>query len=543
MFCWIEHSPNRWRRTGSGIRSFSDRGSKWFVVGALILYLGLLLSPLVALLLAGHLSPAGSWGESWWGLVSSPRWRGIFSRTLLVAFGSATLATLGGWLAAGCLDRLPPRTVRWWSLALAATVLISPYVFVQGWIGWLGDQGRWWRWFGGSRPGFSLYSANGVILMLALAHLPLSALVIHTLTRLFPARYQEASRLFQFGWKQQWRWVIWPQRQRGLALSFLWIFVLAFWSFDVPSMLRQNLYALEIVAAFGSFYDYARAGLLCLPPAIMVSFLALISLPLTAGLDLNARRWHAISESDSRRHLAPVALLLVLVLVLIVPLAGLVAQIDGPREFIRTWQMFQRDAWNSLRNGLLTAGLSMSVCFLIAAALRWQGSTTWTRFLTVSQLALISLPGAITGMGFVYLLNFPGNGWISATGLQLLLVEFVIVVPTVMLLMLGLHHLIPRAWIETQSLLRIGFWRASREISLPLLWPSLAAIFGLAFALSIREVPASLLNYPPNGSTLALTIETLLHFDQPGRVASLCLTQFALAGLATIPFLWRCGHD
>ena len=58
----------------------------------------------------------------------------------------------------------------------------------------------------------------------------------------------------------------------------------------------------------------------------------------------------------------------------------------------------------------------------------------------------------------------------------------------------------------------------------------------VGFTSVIREVPASLLNVPPDGSTLALSIETLLHFEQPVRIASLCLAYFLTILLCCVGF-------
>ena len=63
----------------------------------------------------------------------------------------------------------------------------------------------------------------------------------------------------------------------------------------------------------------------------------------------------------------------------------------------------------------------------------------------------------------------------------------------------------------------------------PVLVPRFLLLFGFGFLMAMREVPASLLNYPPDGSTLALTIETMLHFDQPQLISALCLIQLLIS--------------
>ena len=78
-------------------------------------------------------------------------------------------------------------------------------------------------------------------------------------------------------------------------------------------------------------------------------------------------------------------------------------------------------------------------------------------------------------------------------------------------------------------------------VELPLLWPGLAVGAAAVFALSLAELPATLLVVPPGSGTLALRIYNYLHYGASGSVAALsvCLMGATAASAWCAAHLWR----
>jgi ABC-type Fe3+ transport system permease subunit len=140
----------------------------------------------------------------------------------------------------------------------------------------------------------------------------------------------------------------------------------------------------------------------------------------------------------------------------------------------------------------------------------------------------MAMPGILVGMGYVYLFNFPAGAPVTRANLQLILIELTILAPLVGMLTLVQLSAWPDRWTAAGGFFGLGPVRQLTGIALPLFGEGVAAVFVIGFAFAIREVPASLLNYPPGGGTVAISIETMLHFDQPDKVAVLCVAQIAL---------------
>lgn len=457
-------------------------------------------------------------------------------RALAVAVLSTGLAMLvDAWLIS-----LPWKQASKWVLAYIPGFLLSPYVFTMGWIGLVGTNGDLWRLLGTSKPWWNVYSESGVVTMLTISHLPLAVAALHIIGRWFPTSVHETARQFEFGAWRKFRYVTWYRLRPAIVGSFTWIFVLAFWAYDVPSMLRQNSYALEVFSAFGSFYDYQRAFLLGLPMMIVTTVIALTISAFCRPVDFGgcASSGHeAPARASGPVRLRRLGLLLPIVGWLI-PVIGLMTQIRTLAAFIAKVATAKSDTWNTLLIGLGVAVMTVSFAFLVAFVLRASSSRKSERAISVLAMACLAAPGVFAGIGFVYLLNLPMFAWIRVARCELIVVQSSIVLPLIFFAVV----LFCRRWtersVQTLNLLHVGVFRQLKQIALPMFAPALVATVCLAFALSAREVPASLLNYPSGGSTLAISIETMLHFDQPQLVASLCLLQLALTGAVMLVGGW-----
>jgi len=458
-------------------------------------------------------------------IFSSPRILGLLYKTVCIAGLTASISVIAAWAVDWLLRKVNGSVAVFWLAIFVSGFLLSPYIFTQGWIGLLGTEGFVWKLLGWSKAPLSIYSTSGVVFILVLSHLPLGAVFVYLSRRLFPLRVFEVARLFHLPASSRLRLVELPAVGPGLPAGFLWVFVFSFWAYDIPSMLRQNLFSLEVLAAFGSFYDYGRALLLAFPPIILI---VLLGLAAALPFRRTPAGFNRLAQNSGQAFWPNLFLVVIPIVTWVIPLAGVFAQLNGISGFWETVSTARRDIANSVIYGIITALIVVVWCSCFGFFLR--GATPEQKFRRYFILPLpwIALPGVIIGMGYVYLFNTRYGSLLTSTNLQLVLVEVSIVAPIVMLMILVQLARWSEHWRTMGALFQIGPWEQCTRIAWPTFRVGLGIAFTVAFALAIREVPASLLNYPPGGGTIAISIETMLHFDRPEKVAALCIAQTGL---------------
>ena len=120
----------------------------------------------------------------------------------------------------------------------------------------------------------------------------------------------------------------------------------------------------------------------------------------------------------------------------------------------------------------------------------------------------IAVPSVVVGLGLLIAFNQPplllgGTRWIVVLAHAVLVLAF-----TVSTVSAGLERLNPDYELAARSL-GASEARVLLRVRLPLLLPSLAAAAGLAVALSMGELGATIMVYPPSWRTLPVTIFTL----------------------------------
>ncbi|HEY4007011.1 MAG TPA: ABC transporter permease subunit [Pseudonocardia sp.] len=168
------------------------------------------------------------------------------------------------------------------------------------------------------------------------------------------------------------------------------------------------------------------------------------------------------------------------------------------------------DGLASLLVSVQTALLAGAVSLLIGtwAALAAQDSPGPVRRLILGLCHLpIAVPSVVIGLGLLIAFNrapvlLGGTRWIVIAAHAVLVLAF-----TVSTVTAGLDRLDPDYELAARSL-GAGPARVLLRVRLPLLLPSLAAAAGLAVALSMGELGATIMIYPPSWRTLPVTIFT-----------------------------------
>jgi len=417
-------------------------------------------------------------------------------------------------------------TYHWIALYILCFSL-SPYIAAQGWIQIGGAQGSLWKLLSMDANPRLLFSSYGLVFLMCLQFIPLSLLIFVCTLKHTDRETLDLKRLTHPPrWKSLYFYHLRPNIA-PLLFSILLIFWLAFWNYETPSILRQNTYALSLYAAFGSFYDYNQAlGYLSHVLYYGIPTLILI-LWLTPSLSNNIR---SLTEPNSQPrhwvfHISSTILLLSVPLcILLIPLSGLLSDLEGMDSLLRYAKNYSGD----IKNTLIVSSTSSLIAVTLCLALTFISSKLNARtILSIGALALLMIPPLCSGIGAVHWFaeNVSGEAGLE----RIILVNSIVLLP---ILLLPTSLAFPEkshSQTDTLHLLLPSPFKKLLIFTRPIIMPRVLLLFGFGFLMVMKEVPASILNYPPDGSTLSLTIETMLHFDQPKLISGLCLIQLCIS--------------
>lgn len=461
----------------------------------------------------------------------SPRLLGLWRTNLNFALMIAVLSTVAGFLLHRLLLLRQPREHAFWLMMYALTLVGSPYILIQGWLNLSGPNT--WLQLEVLPTGWALYSPAGYILVQALLNSGLAFLVIHGSKSLLDRKYSDFTAIYRPSFRNRIRTILRIRYLPSLLVSFSFIFLLAYWHYDSASILRQNLLSLELMTAFGSFYDDGQAAAIAVPSCLAVLPVALLMSVFITPLALSMKA-PAPLQNVRQSFWALAGLMLLPVLTLGVSLVGLIARFSSPRLAWDSLKLAQADLINTAGIGLFS-GLFLAVLALpVAWHLRVHPRKA--RWIIPLLVLALSIPPVISGIGFIHLRSLTGESYWPEGPLRLVILNVILWLPVCIILALASLTRLPPRWIEEMRLLRLSFSVLLLRMLSPFIFPIVLQLFMVGFALSIREVPASLLNYTPEGGTLALTIETMLHFQQPDALSALCLAQFVL-----VAAIWGAG--
>ncbi len=449
-------------------------------------------------------------------------------QTARLAMVTACVSSGIAWVACAML-RASARPRSWLALYVLCFT-VSPYIAAQGWIQLLGAQGSFWKLLALTPRAEMLFGPSGLVFLMSLQLTPLALLVFASTYRPLDRESQDLQSLTTLPvWKKLYFFHLRPGKA-PLLFALVLVFWLAFWNYETPSILRQNTYALNVYAAFGSFYDYNQALGYVLHAVIYAVPTLVLILWMSPALAANIRSLpHARQHTGCRlQKLARLCSLSFIPLCgLIVPGVGLMGDLAGMQNLTTAIQPILQYS-GDIENTLVVASSASLITTTICFALVYVGSIVNARAaLGLPALLLLIIPPLCTGMGAAHW--FAENSTGDAGLERIVLVNALILLP---ILLLPASLAFPRnatARSDTRHLYRIGDLKQFVLLARPVILPRFLLLFGFGFLMAMKEVPASLLNYPPDGSTLALTIETMLHFDQPQLISALCLIQLLIS--------------
>jgi len=488
------------------------------------------------------------------------RLAGILGRTLAIAVGGATLSLILGILAFAAIHSTPRRARNGlWALA-AAPLLIPEHFSAIGWIQTAGKAG--WLTAAAQRCGIPeewaptlLYSLPGCVFVLALHFYPIAMAMVWLGSRTTGAAAVESAATLMppgrvwvgllVGWLRPW-----------LAAGWLIVFILCLLDYSVPELLRRHVFSVEIMTAYGVYYDPPRAMGLSLP-LVAIGLLAAAAL----GRLLVRFDWPVFARRGGewpRLALRWRALFLALGTAVVLAAAGVPAgNFLGRADGWESYRDVLKSSAAQAATSLLSSALAALATAILAVGLALVGLTarygiasdedasvgTWSkRFASLYErsmfclmLAMFALPASVIGMAHIAFWNDPAFGGIKQafydSGWMFPLGALTLFLPIAYVTLWARLRQDSRILIDLERMDGDRSLRRRFVLSGPILFgPALLAAV-VVFILAMQELHAAVLLLAPGQETLSVRAFTLLHYAPDRLVAAFCLASLATLAL------------
>jgi iron(III) transport system permease protein len=451
-----------------------------------------------------------------------------------------------GALAAGVPAALLVERTGAWRGRSAARVLmllplaIPPYLHAVAWIGAFGG--------GGAASGW-LFSPLGTSLVLASALWPCAAWAAGAGLRSVDPRLEAAARLAAGPWAAL-RRVTLPLAARHAVSGALLAALLASAEVGVPAIFGTPTLAAEIYLPFSAFRNPAPAlplavVLLTVQAALAAAALAPFRAPRGETAMAGAS---ALLPAGKRTLLLLIPAAAGIAMGLILPVAALVRGLGSPAAMARAWEDGASDLGRTL--GLAAAGAAAATALALAARLAFgvkAGSRDFRRpgmgllrgAVAAPAFAAFALPGAVVGIGLIFLYNrpgLPGAVYGSAAIIALAYAARCFWIPWAGLgAAMGTQG---TRGVEAARVAGLPAWRVAMGVRLPALRGEIAGFGALAFLFCFGELGSVLVVYPPGVDVLPRRIFDLIHYGYDAGVAGLSLLAAGTAVAAAAFGAW-----
>ncbi|WP_306232732.1 ABC transporter permease [Agrococcus beijingensis] len=476
--------------------------------------------------------------------------------SLVSALASAAGAVLVGTALALVLERTDIPGRRALRLLALSPMLVPPFVGAIAWVGLAGPASpinRWWRERFGE-PLWSVYGADGVIMLLIVHSYPIAMLIVTAALRRVPADLEQAARIAGASAPRALLTVTVPLLRGALLSSFTLTAVSNLADFGIPSILGTPERFTTLATLV---YRYVQSGTVDDPLGVVATIgvvllavaLLAVALDLTAGrrrveLDASASRAEPLPLGRWRRLVATLAWIVVLAITLL-PLLALLEQslLPAPGVPLTPDTITTASIERALTASGTIAGATTSLWLAGLAAVLCGGlglviGTLVTRTRARDNRALHTLaimPQAIPGLviAVAWLVIAPRLGLFNTP--WLILAAYV--TSFLALVVQSVHAPLSATPLTAEEAARASGasrMRALRDVSLRMAAP--AAIGGavLVALTAVRELTLSALLLSPGSQTLGVVIFGLQQGGGPNAAAALSLivTVVGLAGLS-----------
>jgi len=457
---------------------------------------------------------------------SLPRWIHLMGNTVGVTLGAVVISLLFGLpLGFFCF-----RTDLPWRRFILSLCLLSGllpvYVTATSWMALCGMASFLGRWLGAAW-------------VTGLAYVPWVVLLSGISFAQGDPDLEDAGRMdgnqAQIAWFVTLRAGSW-----GIAASSCAIAFLSLWDITVTDVFVIRTFGEEVFTQFQLGFGPSRAVALAVPVTIPCLFLAIVMTRLMRdlGKSTSGGILRPVKRLSLKRAKVPCLALVLLIGLSFwgVPWLALVKAVKTPQNLLSAWRATSKELLYTLWMAPLAA--TCSVLLSTASALRLV-RPGWGRWILGGiLLVLVSVPGAVTGVGLAELMNRPGFlGRLYDSSMGVVCIYVLRSLPLVSLAIVPGLQRIPRALWEAVEMEGGGWMSTWRSALLPLSWRFLLGGWFLALLLCLSEIGASFLVMPPGKATLSVRFFTLIHYGVYPDAAGICLLLMGFVAGIGVPLL------
>jgi iron(III) transport system permease protein len=311
-----------------------------------------------------------------------------------------------------------------------------------------------------------------------------------------------------------------PLVKPHIIISFFFIFAFSISEYTTPSFLRINTYQAELFTQLAAFFNLERAVIYSLP-LIILTFLFSASIYLyfknisfATITSFSRKKEEFIILSKKSKILLYIYISILISLSLIIP--SLMMFIEAGKEFTESLATAKAQFISSL---ILSSISAFSITILGILAYYFLRKNL--ALLTIFMLPLgISSP--VIGIALINLyskLALPIYGTILMVPLGFIL-RFL---PFSIFISSSFLPQISYSLEEYSRICKTSFLKKIQKIILPLSKGAILSSFVIIFILCLGEVGVTQMVSPPGFQTLSMRIETLMHYGNYSKVASLSL--------------------
>jgi iron(III) transport system permease protein len=482
---------------------------------------------------------ASQGGERFWDYLLRERTVNIAWNTIRLAAGVSIAALAISLPLAWLTTRTDLPFRRLWDTLAALPLVIASYIGAVAVIGFLSPRGLLQRWLEplGIDRLPSIYGYFGAWATLTLFTYPYLYLSVRAGLRGLDPSLEEASRGLGRGPIRTFFTCTIPQLRPSIGAGGLLVALYAISDFSVVTLMRYDAFTRTIYTQYRSAFDRSLAAGLSIIVVLMALFV------LVAEARIRSRAAYFRIGSGAQRIAPPVRLgrwkwlglaycATISILALGIPVTTLLYWLFTGSSGEGALNDLSESAVNSLKVGLLSAALTIAASIPIAVlAVRYRSRLS----LIVERIAYFgyAIPGIVIALSFVYV----GARYVTPLYQTL----------TLLVIVMAIRHLPQGVGATRASLLQINprLEEASRSlghtplrtmtrVTIPLIWPGLAAGASLVFLTVMRDIPVTLLLRPTGFDTLATEIWTATGIGAYGRAAGPALVAIAISAIPTL---------
>ena len=502
-------------------------------------------------------------------VLAAPATQRALVTSLITAFGGTAIAVLLGTALALAVSLTDIRARNLFVFCLVLPLMIAPQVTALAFLQLLGPSSPILRAFGIAPPLGArnpLYSEGGIIALLGVQYAPLMMIVLGAQLRTLPQALVEAARAAGASPLAIVRTVILPILLPAFLAGSALVFVSCFGNFGIPALLGTPANLLTLPTLI--YQLLSGQGPSVLPRVAVLSLLVgliaalgLVVQGLVAGR--RTRQIEALSRPlepfrlGGLRPVVEAALILAVLLMLVLPLAGLVASALvgglGVRLSLETltlanfsYVLFEHAAArralvNSFALSLGAGGLIVLIALplgYLAVIRRWRPLAALA---TIAEIPY-AVPGVVLAIAAILLFLRP----LPLIGFALYNTPWIILFAYLSRFMvLGLRPIIggfqqfDRALDEAAEIAGAGLVRRLVTIVAPVLTPVTAAGFLLIVLTAFNELTVSALLWSSGSETLGVVLFSFEQGGDAGLAAAIAvLTTLVVAGLMLLASLF-----